>query len=107
MTSKKRFSLAAIVVGCSAFAAGTTVAFGAANPSASAAPSDEQISQMVLHKITKDMPDSLQSLQVQTTDGVVTLSGHADSGVVAQKALEDARRVQGVTDVKDHLRVVM
>ncbi|MGH8261459.1 MAG: BON domain-containing protein [Steroidobacteraceae bacterium] len=108
MSSKKGFTLAAVVMGCAAFAAGTTVAFAAANSNGDESTrSDSQITHEVQQKLEHDLPSALQNLQVQTSDGVVTLSGRADTGLSELKALQEARKVPGVTHVKDRLRVTM
>ncbi len=108
MSIKKGSNVVAVILGSSMLAAGTTVALAAANTgSPETKASDAQISQQVKQKLTRDMPGSLVGLQVQTQDGVVTLSGRADTGLSELKALQDARRVPGVTDVKNHLKVTM
>jgi hypothetical protein len=103
-SSRKGFRVAAAILGCSALAAGTTAAFAAADTPAQ---SDAQITQEVQQKLQKALPRSLQSIQVQTKDGVVTLSGRADTGLTELKALQVAKKVPGVADVKNHLRVLM
>lgn len=99
-------NLLAAVLGCSMLAAGTAVAF-AASDTTQPAPSDAQLSHRVMQKLTRELPDSFVGLQVQSNNGVVTLSGRADTGLSKLKAEQDARRVPGVTEVKDHLRIMM
>ncbi len=106
MSSKNHSSLAAVILGCSVLVG--TAAFAAENSSSyQVKPSDAQISQQVMQKLEREMPDSLVGLQVQTRDGVVTLSGRADTGLAKQEAWEIARHVPGVMDVKDHLQLQM
>jgi osmotically-inducible protein OsmY len=108
MSSKKGFSLAAAILGCSALAAGTTAAFAAANSnSAESTRSDAQITHEVQQKLQRTVPNGLENVQVETKDGVVTLTGRAATGLSELKALQIAKQVPGVTDVKDHLRVTM
>lgn len=106
MSSKTGSRLTAVILGCAVFAAGGTIAFAAADSSGSA-PSDSQITKQVEQKLNRDLPNSVWNLQVQTRDGVVTLSGRADTGLTEQKALQDARKVPGVADVRDNLSVQM
>ncbi len=106
MSDRKGTSLLAVILGCSMLAAGTTVSF-AANGSSAPRPSDSEITQQVMQKLTREMPDKFVGLKVETQDGVVTLSGRADTGLSKLKAEQDARQVRGVTDVKDNLRVTM
>ena len=99
-------SLLAVILGCSMLAAGTTVTFAAAD-SSTAASSDSAISQQVLSQLTREMPENITGLKVETQDGVVTLSGRAHTELSKLRAGQAARRVPGVTDVKDDLRVTM
>ncbi len=86
-------------VGCTAFLAG--VAFAADN--GSAAPSDAQITQRVMGKLSVDDPQMVRYIQVSTKDGVVTLSGLALNGLDEAKALKDASSVEGVVKVENRL----
>jgi hypothetical protein len=45
-------------------------------------------------------------LQIAATDGLVTLTGHVNSEAERREALKIARKVKGVSDVVDHLKVV-
>lgn len=102
--SRNGTNLLAVILGCSMLAAGTTVTFAASDSSESTS-SDAQISQQVLQKLTREMPEKFVGLTVETQDGVVTLSGRVDTGLSKLKAENDARKVPGVTDVKDNLRI--
>jgi osmotically-inducible protein OsmY len=105
MSSRNIRRLAAAIAGSAALAAGSAAALAAANTNSS--PSDAQITQQVKQKLARDLPDSLMRVQVETQNGVVTLSGRATSGMAELKAMQDARRVPGVTDVKDKMSVTM
>jgi len=105
MSDRKGMNLFAVILGCSMLAAGTTVTFAASD--SSTASSDSEISHQVLNKLTREMPENITGLKVETQDGVVTLSGRAHTETSKLRAAQDARRVPGVTDVKDNLRVTM
>jgi len=45
------------------------------------------------------------NIDVQTRDGVVTLSGRVASRALAQRAIAVTRSVAGVRDVRDQLRI--
>jgi osmotically-inducible protein OsmY len=45
-------------------------------------------------------------LQISAVDGLVTLSGHVNSEAERREALKIARKVKGVSDVADHLKVI-
>lgn len=46
-----------------------------------------------------------RNLDINTRDGVVTISGRVEDEAERQKAIQIARDTEGVTDVKDNLRV--
>jgi len=48
--------------------------------------------------------DKITGVEIDVSGGVVTLTGHMNSGDKA-KALEDARKVNGVTTVVDRIAV--
>ncbi|HTW38446.1 MAG TPA: BON domain-containing protein [Steroidobacteraceae bacterium] len=79
-------------------------AWAASAPSGETA--DARITQQVEHKLSRDFPNSADRMRVSTQDGVVTLSGFADSGLAELQAIKDARAVPGVMHVKDQLQVV-
>ena len=106
MSDRKGSTLLAVILGCSMLAVGTSVTIAADNAS-EATPSDTQITQAVMQKLTHEMPEKFVGLKVETQDGVVTLSGRADTGLSKLKAEQDAREVHGVTSVKNDLRVSM
>ena len=104
--SRKGTNLLAAILGCSVLAAGTAVSFAAPDTSQSQpTQSDEQITQQVMQLLNREMPDSFVGLKVETQNGVVTLSGQADTAVSKLKAEQASRRVHGVTDVKDNLHL--
>ncbi|MGH8219962.1 MAG: BON domain-containing protein [Steroidobacteraceae bacterium] len=106
MSDRKVTNFIAVILGCSMLAAGTTAAFAASDTSQPTR-SDVQITHRVMTDLTRQMPDSFVGLKVETQNGIVTLSGRADTGISKLKAEQAARRVSGVTDVKDHLRIAM
>jgi osmotically-inducible protein OsmY len=78
---------------------------GAAFADAPAAVSDSQITDRVLGKLSVDDPAIVKRVQVATRDGVVTLTGRANTGNEAAKALRDAGSVAGVVKVENHLQL--
>ena len=101
----------AIVLILSVCAALGTVACGAttgaASPqrSAAAAPTDDPtITARVKTVLINDRTIS-STIDVQTSQGVVTLSGKVKSKDEEGKAMELARSVRGVTDVKSKLEI--
>jgi osmotically-inducible protein OsmY len=104
MSHRNATNLLAGILGCSILAAGTAVSF-AADSLNDPSPSDSQITQQVMQKLTREGPQKFAGLKVETQDGVVTLSGRANTELYKLKALQDARQVRGVTDVKDQLSV--
>lgn len=104
MSGRTGTNLLAVILGCAMISCGAAVAF-AASDTAQPTPSDAQISHKVMSKLTREMPDSFVGLRVQTHNGVVTLSGRADTGLSKLKAEQDARQVPGVTKVKDDLNI--
>jgi osmotically-inducible protein OsmY len=51
------------------------------------------------------LSDKLTGIDVDTTDGVVTLSGHLPTKADRRNAVSDARRVPGVRRVVDNIQV--
>jgi hyperosmotically inducible periplasmic protein len=49
--------------------------------------------------------NTLKNINVDSNNGVVTLKGRVDSQETRNRAAEVARRVSGVTEVKNELRV--
>jgi osmotically-inducible protein OsmY len=93
MSRTKSFFVAA-AVGCLSLA---RVAF------ADAPVSDSQITDRVLGKLSVDDPSVVKHVQVETKDGIVTLTGYAHTGPEAAKALHDAGTVAGVVKVQNRI----
>jgi len=80
---------------------------GAAHAQTSAAPAnDSQISDQVAAALHRADPRLVLHLEVNTKDGVVTLSGETRSPQDAMKAIQTARSVPGVTQVRNRLSSV-
>jgi osmotically-inducible protein OsmY len=67
---------------------------------------DVKITHELRHELARDLPDSNVRLHISTRHGVVTLSGLADSGSSALKAIQDAQQIAGVKRVKNRMRIV-
>ncbi len=68
---------------------------------------DSAITAHIKAKLAKDVRlGTLTGIEVNTTDGVVTLAGKVKSNDEKQAIEEIARSVDGVKDVKDALQVV-
>ena len=66
---------------------------------------DTSISARVKAEFAKDKQVSAMSINVDSNKGVVTLRGNAKSREEAARAAMLARRVQGVTSVKNDIQV--
>jgi hyperosmotically inducible protein len=67
---------------------------------------DLQITAQVKTKLASDIgPSSVTNISVNSTNGVVTLSGQVDSADVKAKAVAIAKEVPKVTRVVDSLQV--
>ena len=64
---------------------------------------DAAITASVKTEFVNDLQVGAQRIDVDTFKGVVTLSGRAESKDVETKAIELARKVKGVTEVKSTL----
>jgi osmotically-inducible protein OsmY len=79
----------------------------AAYAQTSTAPADDsQISNQVTAALQRANPNLVVHLEVTTKDGVVTLSGQTRSPQDAIKAIQTARSVAGVTQVRNRLTTV-
>lgn len=76
-----------------------------ARPAGTATFDDATISTRVKTVLLNDPDVGALRIDVATTGGVVTLSGVARSRAEEQKAVQLARGVQGVKDVKSNLQV--
>jgi hyperosmotically inducible periplasmic protein len=83
-------------------AADSTKAMGA---SAGAKVDDAGVTAKVNAALAKDKDLSAIKIDVDTKDGVVTLSGPAPSATAKQRASEIARSVSGVTSVNNQLTI--
>lgn len=65
--------------------------------------SDQEITQSVKDKLATSVPQIARRIDVTTHDGVVTLRGTTLTANYMLSALQQARSVQGVTKVENHL----
>jgi len=77
----------------------------AAKDSSGNAFSDASITTKVKAEYAKDKEVSAMGIRVNTDAGVVTLGGTAKSKAEADKAVTIAKGVQGVTSVKNEIRI--
>jgi len=96
--------IAAVVAASSALAAGAAFA----KPSAVAVgrTQDVKITHELRRKLSRDLPGSSMRLHIRTRDGIVTLSGIAESGSSELTALRDAQQIAGVRRVKNRMKIV-
>jgi len=94
--SRTKSLFATAVMGCLSLAG---IAF------ADAPVTDSQITDRVMGKLTVDDPAVAKRVQVATKDGVVTLTGVANTGVEALRVLHEAQSVSGVVKVQNRLSV--
>ena len=77
------------------------------NESPEAQVDDLQIATQIKAKLASDIgPSSVTNISVNSTNGVVTMSGQVDSTEVKSKALEIAKAVPKVVRVVDSIQVV-
>jgi osmotically-inducible protein OsmY len=99
MTRAKLFVAAAL--GYLALVAGSALANDApATP-------DSEIHQRVTESLAKVSPGADKQIHIATENGVVTLSGYVHSSWEQQQILSAVRGTEGVTSVKNELRVKM
>ena len=94
--SRTKSFLATAVMGCLSLAG---IAF------ADAPVTNSQITDRVMGKLTVDDPAVAKRVQVATKDGIVTLTGFANTGMEAQRVLREAESVSGVLKVQNKLAV--
>jgi osmotically-inducible protein OsmY len=87
---------ATAVMGCLSL---TGIAF------ADAPVTDSQITDRVMGKLTVDDPAVAKRVQVATKDGVVTLTGVANTSVEALRVIHETESVSGVVKVQNRLAV--
>ena len=76
-----------------------------ANPQATQAFDDADITVRVKTVFLADAVDDVAKIDVETSRGVVTLSGRVTSKAEETKAIALARTVKGVVDVKSTLQI--
>lgn len=67
--------------------------------------SDAEITDRVVHALADAQGDVAGRIQVSTVNGVVTLEGSGLTSAQALKAVQGARQVGGVTEVRNRLKV--
>jgi hyperosmotically inducible periplasmic protein len=67
--------------------------------------SDEVIARLVVDELYWDSRVDVSKVQVEVTDGVVTLTGHAPTCADRYAAEADARMIQGVVSVENRIQV--
>lgn len=102
------FLLALLASGCTA-TKNTGIAVGEGSKEAAQqvnqVATDASITAAVKMKMADDPDVAAMDINVDTTDGIVTLNGAVQSSAVAQKAVGIAHSVDGVTSVKSNLSV--
>jgi hyperosmotically inducible protein len=83
----------------------STKAGGSASASKEGGSPDALITTKIKAEHAKDKDVSATKISVDTTNGVVTLSGTAKSKAEADKAVTLAKNVKGVTSVKNNIKV--
>ena len=100
MNRSKSLLKTALLSGALIFSAGLAYAGDSAQPM-----SDSWITTKVKAELVKDKMTKARHIEVDTANGVVTLSGTVNSDDERAKAEQDARGVKGVTDVANNLTV--
>jgi hyperosmotically inducible protein len=102
------FAVISMISACTAAKnTGTAVAEGTkeAAEETNEAVTDASITAAVKMKMADDEVVSASNIDVDTDNGVVTLNGTVKSEAEAQKAIDLARSVDGVKDVRSNLKV--
>ena len=100
MRSISRISLLALLTICAAAAACTTTQ----SPRRQVA--DAEITAQMKAKMASDVNlSTLTNVHINSTNGVVTLSGEVENEQVKKRAEEIARSIEGVVSVTDNLQV--
>ena len=107
---KQRTAIAAVAAsallalsGCSMFQ--DTTASSGQHRSVQQTGTDGAITATVKTALAADSLVKARNINVDTSRGVVTLTGTVGSAAEKQRALDLAKRAEGVTSVKDNLRV--
>ena len=69
--------------------------------------SDAELTTKIRSKMALDDNVRARTIGVSTTDGVVTLAGTVGSGIEHDQAVRLARDTKGITQVVDHLNVLL
>jgi osmotically-inducible protein OsmY len=95
----------AVATGIGAGTAGVASAKDQGNPSTPAVvtPTDVSVAESVRETLAKDDPLILGKIDVEASNGVVVLSGYVRNDNEKQQAIRDAKKVPGVTAVKDEM----
>ena len=95
----------AVATGIGAGTAGPASAKDQKNPNIPAVvtPNDVSLAESVRETLTKDDPLVLGKIDVEASNGVVVLSGYVRNDGDRQQAIKDAKKVPGVTSVKDEM----
>ena len=78
---------------------------GACGKSVGATIDDASITTRVKTALLNDLAVGVQKIDVDTFKGVVTLSGAVETAADRDKAIDIARKIEGVRDVKSTLQV--
>lgn len=95
------FALTLPLVSCG----GATTRMGSSTPASVNANDDSTITARVKTALLNDTQISATRINVETSNGVVTMSGAVKSKADEERALQLARQVSGVKDVKSTLQV--
>jgi len=98
---------ASVLVAAASFAltAGVVLADETANTKSDQPVKDSYITTKVKGELAKDKGTSAKNIHVTTKDGVVMLNGTVASTAEKELAEKDAKRVKGVVDVHNDLKV--
>src|SRR6266404_91328 len=81
------------------------VAMGGLTVACSRAPNDSQISSQLQDKLNSDSGLQGKQLSVQSSNGVITLSGNVDNDAQREAAARYASAIPGVKEVVNNLQV--
>jgi hyperosmotically inducible protein len=98
----RRFSIRAVMLGVALIA---PLMLAACGSSVSNTIDDATITTRVKTSFVNDPVVGAQRIDVETFKGVVTLSGRVKTKQDEQKAIELARKIRGVVDVKSTLQI--
>src|SRR5690242_18231619 len=84
---------------------GFVAALAIALSAAACSQTDSGVTTKVKAKFAEDDLVKAHEINVTTRDGVVTLNGEVESTAARERAVQLARTTEGVTDVRDELRL--